>query len=100
MRLIEILNKIAKDNGFKIVTTNSDLDHIHLLIECTPQHFIPDILKALKGVSARILMREFGVELKNKLWNGHLWNPSYFITTVSENTEDQIKKYIESQKEK
>lgn len=100
LRLIEILNKIAKDNGFKIVTTNSDLDHIHLLIECTPQHFIPDILKALKGVSARILMREFGVELKNKLWNGHLWNPSYFIATVSENTEDQIKKYIESQKEK
>jgi len=27
-------------------------------------------------------------------------NPSYFIATVSENTEDQIKKYIESQKEK
>ena len=27
-------------------------------------------------------------------------NPSYFITTVSENTEDQIKKYIEGQKEK
>lgn len=98
--MIEILNKIAKDNGFKIVNINSDLDHIHLLIECTPQHFIPDILKALKGVSARILMREFGVELKNKLWNGHLWNPSYFIATVSENTEDQIKKYIESQKEK
>ena len=98
--MIEILNKIAKDNGFKIVNINSDLDHIHLLIECTPQHFIPDILKALKGVSARILMREFGVELKNKLWNGHLWNPSYFIATGSENTEDQIKKYIESQKEK
>ena len=98
--MIEILNKIAKDNGFKIVNINSDLDHIHLLIECTPQHFIPDILKALKGVSARILMREFGVELKNKLCNKHLWNPSYFITTVSENTEDQIKKYIESQKEK
>jgi len=27
-------------------------------------------------------------------------NPSYFIATVSENTEDQIKKYIEGQKEK
>ena len=89
--MIEILNKIAKDNGFKIVTTNSDLDHIHLLIECTPQHFIPDILKALKGVSARILMREFGVELKNKLWNGHLWNPSYFIATVQKIQKTKLK---------
>jgi|GEM_PF-1122837 len=27
-------------------------------------------------------------------------NPSYFIATVSENTEEQIKEYINSQKEK
>ena len=26
-------------------------------------------------------------ELKSKLWCGHLLNPSYFVTTVSENTE-------------
>ncbi|WP_074438854.1 transposase, partial [Clostridioides difficile] len=23
----------------------------------------------------------------------HLWNPSYFVATVSENTEEQIRKY-------
>ena len=99
-RLIELLNKIANNNGFKIITANGDLDHIHLLIECTPQHYIPDIIKALKGVSARLLMSEFGVDLKKKLWGGHLWNPSYFVATVSENTEEQIKNYIKSQKEK
>lgn len=99
-RLKEISDKIANDNGFKIITVNGDLDHIHLLIECTPQHYIPDIIKALKGVSARLLMKEYGNELKKKLWDGHLWNPSYFIATVSENTEQQIKNYIKSQKEK
>lgn len=99
-RLKEILDKIANDNGCKIITINGDLDHIHLLIECTPQHYIPDIIKALKGVSARLLMKEYGDELKNKLCGGHLWNPSYFTATVSENTEEQIKNYIKSQKEK
>lgn len=99
-RLKEILDKIANDNGYKIITINGDLDHIHMLIECTPQHYIPDIIKALKGVSARLLMKEYGDELKNKLCGGHLWNPSYFIATVSENTEEQIKNYIKSQKEK
>lgn len=34
-RLKEILYKIAEDNGFTIVLMNGDLDHIHLLIECT-----------------------------------------------------------------
>ncbi|WP_207394398.1 transposase, partial [Clostridioides difficile] len=28
----------------------------------------------------------------------HLWNPSYFVATVSENTEEQISKYINNQK--
>ncbi|WP_417921743.1 transposase [Clostridioides difficile] len=27
-----------------------------------------------------------------------LWNPSYFVATVSENTEEQIRKYINNQK--
>ena len=99
-RLIEILNKIADDNGFQILECNIDKDHIHLLVNCSPQHYIPDMIKALKGVSARLLMKEFGDELKKKLWGGHLWNPSYFVATVSENTEEQIRKYIQNQKRK
>ena len=95
--LIELLNNIAVDNGFTIKEINGDLDHIHLLIECTPQHYIPNIIKALKGVSARLLLKQYP-DLKKKLWGGHLWNPSYFIATVSENTEEQIRKYIKSQK--
>lgn len=98
-RLKELLNKLAEENNFTIVTMETDKDHIHILIECTPQHYIPDILKALKGVSARLLIKEFP-ELKAKLWGGHLWNPSYFVATVSENTEAQIKEYIGKQKEK
>jgi len=97
-KLKEILYKIANDNNFNILEINGDLDHIHLLIECTPQHYIPDMIKALKGVSARLLMKEYGDILKKKLYGGHLWNPSYFIATVSENTEEQIRNYIKSQK--
>jgi putative transposase len=99
-RLKELLYKIANDNGFVIIMINGDLDHIHLLVECSPQHYIPDIMKAMKGVSARLLMKEYGNILKKKLWGGYLWNPSYFIATVSENTEEQIKQYIAGQKEK
>lgn len=98
--LKDILYKIAEDNNFQILECNGDLDHIHLLISCSPQHYIPDMIKALKGVSARLLIKEYGSELKKQLWGGHLWNPSYFIATVSENTESQIRKYIQNQKEK
>ena len=99
-RLIEILQQIAKDNEFQILEINTDKDHIHLLVSCSPQHYIPNMMKALKGVSARLLMKEFGDSLRKKLWGGHLWNPSYFVATVSEHTEEQIRRYIQNQKEK
>lgn len=99
-RLTEIINTIAEYENFQILECNTDKDHIHILISCSPQHYIPNIIQKLKGVSSRILMKEFGEVLKRKLWGGHLWNPSYFIATVSENTEEQVRKYIQNQKTK
>ena len=93
-----ILQNIADDKGFRITELNTDEDHVHMLLDCRPQHYLPDMLKALKGVSGRYLMLEHGTELRKKLWDGHVWNPSYFVATVSENTEAQVKEYIRSQK--
>ncbi|TPG70850.1 IS200/IS605 family transposase [Brevibacillus laterosporus] len=96
-RLKEILNQLATDNDFTISEIESDCDHVHLMIDCSPQHSIPSIIKALKGVSARLLFKEFP-QIKKKLWGGNLWNPSYFVATVSEHTEAQIRQYIQNQK--
>lgn len=74
-------------------------DHVHLLISLTPQHIIVDMIRGMKGVSARKLFLNFP-DLKQKLWGGHMWSPSYFIATVSDHTESQIRKYIRSQKER
>lgn len=95
--LKEIIKQIAEDNDFRIEEIETDLDHIYLLIDCSHQHYIPNIIKALKGVSARRLFKAHQ-EIRRKLWGGHLWNPSYFAATVSENTEEQIREYIKSQK--
>ncbi|NBG87237.1 IS200/IS605 family transposase [Isachenkonia alkalipeptolytica] len=94
-----LLRKIAVDNDILIIEMESDKDHIHLLIDCKPQHVIPSIVKAFKGVSARLLFKKYP-ELKQRLWGGHLWNPSYFVATASEHTEEQIRSYIKSQKKK
>ena len=99
-RLIELLYQIARENDFQIIECNTDKDHIHILINCTPQHYIPEIVQKMKGITSRVLMKENGEVLSRKLWSGHLWNPSYFVATVSENTEEQIRKYIKNQKRK
>jgi putative transposase len=98
--LRNILQIVANGSDFQITEFNCERDHVHLLLNCKPQHYIPDMIKGLKGVSGRLLMKEFGNEIKTKLCGGHIWNPSYFIATVSENTEAQVRAYIQSQKER
>lgn len=92
----EILREVAHEQGVSISEMETGKDHIHLLIECKPQHYIPNIVKAFKGVSARRLFAKYP-ELKSRLWGGHLWNPSYFVATVSEQTEQQMREYIQTQ---
>ncbi len=91
-----VLHDIAKQNELEVVSLEVMPDHVHILIGATPQQTIPNIVKALKGASARRLFVSHP-ELKKSLWGGHLWNPSYFVATVSENTRQQIQKYIEDQ---
>lgn len=71
-------------------------DHIHLLVSCKPQLRLSDAIKILKGNTARWLFMA-RPELKKSLWGGHLWNPSYFEATVSEQTTRQVEEYINNQ---
>ena len=93
------LQAAAQDLGVTIMAMECMPDHIHLLLDCTPQHFIPTVVKVLKGNTARRLFIRHP-ELKAKLWEGHLWNPSYFVATVSDRTREQIEEYINHQKVK
>lgn len=72
-------------------------DHIHLLVDCKPQLRLSDAVKVLKGNTARWLFLSHP-EIKEQLWGGHLWNPSYFVSTVSDRTLEQVKQYIDSQR--
>ena len=74
-------------------------DHIHLLVDCKPQLKLSDAIKVLKGNTARWLFLAHP-EIKKQLWGGHLWNPSYFVATVSDRSLEQVKAYINSQKTK
>ena len=94
-----ILHDLAEDYRFSILAMEIMPDHVHLLIDAKPQLYIPDIVKILKGNTARWLFMDHP-ELKEKLWGGHLWNPSYCVVTVSDRSRDQVMRYIETQKEK
>ena len=90
---------MASEYSFTVTAMEGMPDHRHLLLDCKPQFFPSDMVKILKGNTARWLFLKHP-ELRKSLWGGHLWNPSYCIVTVSERSNELVKEYIASQKGK
>ena len=95
-RLKQINIDIADQFGVVILNQETDQDHIHILFKSTPKIDLTKFINSLKGVSARRLFQEFP-RITSKLWNGHLWSPSYFLATTGQVTLDILKQYVESQ---
>jgi len=97
-RLKEINYDIAEKFKVTVINQETDLDHLHLLFSATPQLEFIKFINSLKGVSSRLLRKEFP-EIKHKLWRGVFWSPSYFLCTTGQVTLDQLKKYVETQRQ-
>ena len=94
VRLKEILLSVAEDKEFIIHEMEvGESDHIHLFVSSHPKNSISYIVKMMKGISGRLLLREFP-EITQKLWKGELWNPSYYAETIGSVSEENIKRYI------
>ena len=94
---IDIITNICINNNYEIVEINTDKDHVHMLLGLSPQDSIPVVMKTLKGVSARLLNQKHSAEISKLLYGGHIWSPSYYIATTSDNVMDNIKAYIKNQ---
>ncbi len=97
--LKQMLQELAEEYHFKILAMEVMPDHIHLLLDCRPQFMISDMVKIMKGNTARWLFLK-RPELRKSLWGGHLWNPSYCAVTVSDRSREQVETYLRNQKER
>ncbi len=95
----QLLLDLAEEYSFGILAMEVMPDHVHVLIDAKPQFYISDMVKIMKGTLARRLFL-LHPEMKEKLWGGHLWNPSYCVVIVSDRSREQVEEYIRSQKEK
>jgi putative transposase len=97
-RVKEIVTEIAIEKGCEILAIETDTDHCHVVVRLKPSHQLSKLVQLFKGRSAYIIFREFPA-IKNRLWGGHLWSPSYYAATVGGAPLETIKKYVESQRE-
>ena len=68
-------------------------DHVHLHLSYPPKLSISEILKRLKGRSAKISLLEYS-ELKKRYWGGHLWGIGYGAWSTGNITDEMIQEYL------
>lgn len=92
-----LARQIAEDKGFTVhLLEAGEGDHIHCFVSAPPNISVTDIIKYLKGITGRKLFEKYP-EIRQKLWKGQLWNPSYYVETIGSVSEENIRRYIEHQ---
>ena len=96
-RLIEISYSIIENDWeSKIISINTDEDHVHILFRAHPKSEISKFINAYKSASSRLIKKEFP-SIRKKLWKEYFWSQSFCLLTTGGAPINILKKYIESQ---
>ncbi|WP_433515837.1 IS200/IS605 family transposase [Nonomuraea sp. CA-143628] len=82
IRCEEVMREVCADFEVEQREFNGEHDHVHLLIHYPPKVALSKLVNSLKGVSARMLRKEYSAHVRKHLWGGHFWFGSYFAGSV------------------
>lgn len=68
-------------------------DHVHLLVSAPSQWSPSEIMRRIKGRSARKLFSEYP-RLKKRYWGRHLWARGYFCVSAGDLSREQVEQYL------
>ena len=81
----------------KFLEIGADKNHVHFLVQSTPNYSPSQLIKIIKSITARQIFLECP-EVKKWLWGGQFWSDGYFALTVGKNTnETVIRDYVKNQ---
>lgn len=86
---------IATEHNFNIVAMETDINHVHILLEYDTIYSVADIVKIIKQITTFRLWLEHEDFLSECYWNRHiLWSDGYFACSIGEVSSKIIQQYI------
>jgi len=92
-----IIEKVGYDYDIDIVELEIPEDHLHMVVRGVPTMSPSDVMQAIKSISAREFFRRYPEIRKRYFWEGKLWTHSYFVETIRNASEEDIRDYVRSQ---
>ena len=99
VRCRELIRQTCDALDIRILKGVVSADHVHLHISYPPKRSISDIVKRIKGRSARKLLQEYP-KLKKRYWGGHFWGIGYGGWSSGTVTEAMINEYLEHHRDR
>ena len=96
---IKLLSKeICSKYEVNIKYMETDLDHIHYMMEIPPTISISKIVKLIKSYTTYHIWKLNYNYLKKNFWREiTFWTDGYFVSTIGDVSENILKDYIENQ---
>jgi len=87
------IRDVAKRHGIEIIELGVMPDHVHTVVVLSPDMSPSRAVALLKGGSAYELFRSHP-NFRKTYWCGHFWSRGYFYRSVSNVTDDVVRRYV------
>ncbi|WQT20572.1 IS200/IS605 family transposase [Helicobacter pylori] len=95
-----VIDEIATQSHFIIIAMESDIDHLHLMVQYIPRMSISSIIAKIKQITTYRVWRDkrFIPLLQKHFWKEKtFWTDGFFVCSIGEANPETIKVYIENQ---
>ena len=99
--MVATARRLCAGYGGELISGETDLDHIHLLVSLPPSWCPTDAVRSLKTQLSKEVHADpyyDSIIKKHIFGDAPLWSPSYFVATAGSVSLETVKGYIESQR--
>ena len=92
-----LIKETMESENIIIREMNGEADHIHILFDYAPDIRLSELINKIKSRTARLVRRDYPVEVGEYYWKPLFWTNSYFLGSVGSNTTEIVIEYIQNQ---
>ena len=92
-----LIRETMESENIIIREMNGEADHIHILFDYAPDIRLSELINKIKSRAARLVRRDYPVEVGEYYWKPLFWTNSYFLGSVGSNTTEIVKEHIQNQ---
>lgn len=97
----KLSEEIVNNHNVTIKYMETDKDHIHYMIETTPNINLSDFVRVLKQYTTYHIWEKYEPYLSKCFWHEcTFWSDGYFIASIGEVSSQTLQYYIENQGKK